>query len=244
MSGCWTISKSAEQPDHDEPQRHHRTEITADARGAAPLHHEQHEQDHHRQRNNDGIEERRRDLQTLDRAKHRNRRRDHPIAIEQRRAQQAACHDPPMEFCPRSRGAQRQCSQSKDAAFAAVVGAHDHADIFQGDDDEQRPGDQRQHAVDRRRRDSAQCDEALFNGVKRRRTDIAVNDTESTDDEILARLCMRPGAPVVCGRGLRHAHSREQTAPCLDLSLSHRNKARRVRSGAPPRQRYKPLVSL
>jgi len=39
-----------------------------------------------------------------------------------------------------------QNHQSQDAAFAAVVGAHDEQDVFDRDDQHQRPEDQRQQA--------------------------------------------------------------------------------------------------
>ena len=40
------------------------------------------------------VEDRCRDLQPLDRAQHRNRRRDHAVAVEQRGADQSRRHDP------------------------------------------------------------------------------------------------------------------------------------------------------
>ena len=100
------------------------------------------------------------DLQALDRAEHRDRRRDHAVAVEQRGAEDAE------QRCStrRSRAVVHRCvrrqrDQRQDAAFAVVVGAHDEQDVLERDDDRQRPEDQRQHAehVALRRRGSACC---------------------------------------------------------------------------------------
>ena len=45
-----------------------------------------------------------------------------------------------------------QRDQGHDAALAVVVGAHDERHVLDRDDDRDRPEDERQHAVDRRRR--------------------------------------------------------------------------------------------
>ena len=47
------------------------------------------EQDDDRQRNDEPLERRRRDVQPFDRAEHGDRRRDHPVAVEERRAEQS-----------------------------------------------------------------------------------------------------------------------------------------------------------
>ena len=65
-----------------------------DPGGPVPLDREQSEQDHDRDRDHVGSEHRCRDLQTLDRAEHRDRRRDHAVAVQERRAEQPGDHKP------------------------------------------------------------------------------------------------------------------------------------------------------
>ena len=114
-----------------------------DPRGAARLHREQHDQDHDGQRHDVGIERRRHDLEAFDRRQHRERRRDHRVAVEQRAADDAEQHQRagalPMRVL-------RQRHQRQRAALAVVVGAQQDDDVFERDDDDQRPQDQRQHA--------------------------------------------------------------------------------------------------
>ena len=90
-----------------------------------------------------------RDLEPLDRAEHRDRRRDDAVAVEQRRADDDEHRRPrPMRSSSallRSVvGHERQ--QREDAALAVVVGAHDERQVLDGDDHRQRPEDQRQDA--------------------------------------------------------------------------------------------------
>ena len=89
----------------DEPQHHHRPEQAADAMRAELLHHEQRDQDHHRQRHDVRLEQRRGDVQPFDGAEHRNGRRDHAVAVEQRRAEDAEQD----QHRPRRRRARRCC---------------------------------------------------------------------------------------------------------------------------------------
>ncbi len=178
----------AEDGDGDEPERHDRAEESADMGGAPALHHEE----THQQRDGDGdhvgIEERRRDLQPLDRAQHRDRRRDDAVAEEQGRAHQPGGQDQLVPAAALALAAQRQGGQRESAALAPVVGAHDDDDVFEGDDDGQRPGDQRERAEDAGLGHLAGTLEALLHGVEGRGPDIAVNDAERAQNEGLPRL--------------------------------------------------------
>ena len=93
----------------------------ATLRGAARLHREQRDQDHDGQRHDVGVEGRRRDLQAFDRRQHRQRRRDHGVAVEQRGADDAEQHDDAARLWPSARVRQRH--QRQRAALAVVVGA-------------------------------------------------------------------------------------------------------------------------
>ena len=67
------------------------------------------------------LERVRRDAQPFDRAQHRDRRRDHPVAVEQRRAEQADRHQDHARYwpAPTDEGDERE-----NPAFPAVVRAH------------------------------------------------------------------------------------------------------------------------
>ena len=69
--------------------RHHRPEQAPDRAGAEALDREQHDQDRERDRHDERVERRLDDLDALDGREHRDRRRDHPVAVEQRRAEDA-----------------------------------------------------------------------------------------------------------------------------------------------------------
>jgi hypothetical protein len=85
-----------------------------------------------------GPNARRRDLfHAFERREHRDRRGYRPIAIDQRRAEQAGGDkDRSAPFLDA-----KQRHQCDDAAFAVVVDAHGEVDVFDRGDDEQRPQD-------------------------------------------------------------------------------------------------------
>ena len=134
------------QRDRHEPDQHDRAEQGRDFGGAARLHREQHEQDDDRQRHDIFVERRRRDIDAFDRGQHRQCRRDDGIAIEQRRADDAEQRDDAGGLADAADGARGQRHQRERAALPVVVGAQQDHDVFQRDDDEQRPQDQRHHA--------------------------------------------------------------------------------------------------
>src|SRR5260221_5827529 len=191
----------AQQADDDEPYHHDRTEEAAYQRRAASLHQEERKQKDDGDRQDVGLEDRRRDLETFDRAEHRDGRGDHPVTVEQRRTDKACTEDPAMTTSGAACRAQRQCGKREDAAFAAIVRAHDDDDIFDGDDDKERPGNQREHAVDDRRRHRADVVEALLDGIERRRPDIAIDDAKRPENEPLTRLFHDPPG------GAHHDHT-------------------------------------
>ena len=79
----------AEGGDRDEPDDHDRAEQPADPVGPEPLNDEQPDQDHHGDRHDVRAKERRHDFETFDGAQHRDRRRDHAVAVEQGGAEDA-----------------------------------------------------------------------------------------------------------------------------------------------------------
>ncbi len=119
-----------------EPDNHDRPEGRCDARRAAALDREQHDQDENRQRHHIVLERRRCELETFDRGQHRNRRRDHGIADEHRGADDAQRQQRPASAAQRTL---TQRHQRKRAALAVIVGAQQQQHVFRGDDDEAAP---------------------------------------------------------------------------------------------------------
>ena len=137
--GCSTIWRSPSTPMHREPHDHDRPEDLADRFGAPPLHDEQPDQDHAGQRDDQVVERRRGDLEALDRAEHRDGRRDEPVAVEQRGAEHAEQHQPTGAAAGRPRARHDQRGEGEDAALAVVVGPHDERQVLDRDDDDERP---------------------------------------------------------------------------------------------------------
>jgi hypothetical protein len=125
--------------DRDEPDQRHRSEQGRDLGGAVRLHGEQRDQDDRRQRHDVGLECGCCDLQAFDRRQHRQRGRDHGVAVEQRAADRAEQHQQRRAAPER---ALRQRHEGERAALAIVVGTQQDQDVFQRDDDDQRPEDQ------------------------------------------------------------------------------------------------------
>jgi hypothetical protein len=175
----------AEHREDDEPQRHHRPEHRTELAGAAALHGEQdHEDD-----DADGHDERMKrghdDAEALHRAEHGNRRRDHAVAVEHRRPEDAEAEQPPPQPILLLDAARHERRQREDAAFAAVVGPHDQRDVLERHHDDQRPQERRQDAEDVRRgyRQAELPGEGRAQRVERARADVAVDDADRADDE-------------------------------------------------------------
>ena len=154
----------AENPDHAEPEDHDRAEIAADESRAAPLDDEQGNQQQQSQRHHIRFKRRSCDCQPFDRAQHRDRGGYDAIAVKQRGADQPGPHDPTAT--PGRRCAHRQHHQRENAALAAIARPHHDKNVFDRDDQRQRPRDQRQNAEDARLVDAGIV-EALFDGVER-----------------------------------------------------------------------------
>ena len=168
-----------EHRDANEPDEHQRTERAADRGGAEALHHKQQHQHDGGDRHCVGGEIAARDFEALHRAEHRDRRRDHAVAIEQRRADQPADDEIAIASAP---ARARQRHQRQNAALAVIVGAHHHETVFDRNDNDERPDDQRETAQRAGRVQAAAL--GLRNGLKyveRAGADIAVNDTERSD---------------------------------------------------------------
>ena len=132
-----------EDGEHKEPYEHDRPEPSGHARRAVPLHHEQGAQDHDRNRDHVRLEQGCDELQALHRRQHRDGRRNHGVAGEQRGADDAQQED---ERASSPEGFLRQRHQRQRSAFAAVVGLKHEDDVLHRHDDEDRPDQQRDDA--------------------------------------------------------------------------------------------------
>ena len=169
----------SERADGHEPQRHDRPEQLADAVAALPLQGEQADQDQRRQRDDIGRDPWHRGLEAFERAQHRDRRRNGAVAVQQRGAEHAERdHHRPFAMLDAQKRHQRQ-----DAAFAFVVGAHHHRDVFDRGGDHQRPDDQRQHSDRRLRRGAAGPLERGLERIEGAGADIAIDHAQRAEHE-------------------------------------------------------------
>ncbi len=173
-------------PEHDEPDQHHRSEDIADVPCALVLKPKQHRKNSARQPGHVVRETRIDRNKTLGRSQHRNRRRDDPVAIQQRRADQDHDHRCPQAFLPgRFLAGLQQRQQRKDAALALVVRFGHEKQILHAHHQHQRPEDQRQHPVHPRDRlhASRQMRPAFVHGVQRAGADVAKHDAQCAQTE-------------------------------------------------------------
>ena len=116
----------AQDRERREPEDHDRAEDRADAGGAAALEDEEQHEDDDRDRDDVRLEERRGHFEPFDRAQHGDGRRDHAVAVEQRRAEDADARSAsPAPAARASWSMPDEPHQRQDAALAAVVEADD-----------------------------------------------------------------------------------------------------------------------
>ena len=205
----------ARNADGDEPKQGDGAEHRCNLACPEPLHGEQDREDQQRQRHDVGIEGRGHHFDALDRRKHRDCGRDHRVAEEQRGAENAD-HEYPDR--PAAEAPAHHRDQRQDPALAVVVGAQHEGDVFDGDDDRQRPEDQRQHAenlLGRGRRATGRRMQRLAQRIDRARADVAIDDAERAEHEQRQILLRRMGfarsrlGPSVRSRA-RDRHFRQQ----------------------------------
>ncbi len=120
------------------------------------------------------------EFQAFDRTQYGDRRRNHAVAIQQCRAKQAS-HDKQLLTAFRRPGARADKGRQRyDPAFSTVVGQHDEREVLDGNDDNQRPEDQRQNPEYGR---LGMCQpiravQRLAECIDRARTDVAVHDAK------------------------------------------------------------------
>ena len=148
------------------------------------LHEEQRDDDRKRNGHHIGLEGRCDDLEALDRREHRDRRRDDGIAIEQCCPDHAQHREP----CDRlAHGALRQRHQRECAALPLIVGIEQDQHVFDGNDENQRPQDEREHAQHHGLAHSAIGAHGrrhrFAEGIERAGADVAVDDADRANGE-------------------------------------------------------------
>ena len=126
----------------EEPDKHDRSEQPAHDSRARPLDGKQREQDHTGDRHHPILEGRAGHRQAFHGAEHRDGRRDHAVAVEQRGAhhgQERHARHAADAAGPGAIAFGHECQQRQDAPFAVVVGLHHEHHVFDGDHDDQRP---------------------------------------------------------------------------------------------------------
>src|SRR5581483_5828829 len=170
--------REPEPADRDEPDQHRRAEEAGDAGRAEPLHREEAREERDRDRHHERLEGVGRDRETLDGGEHRDRGRDHAVAVEERGPQDAEGGERARtaaralgrggdggvarrrrsavgRFRRRFSGAHRvgrrhaeEREQRQDPALALVVRSHDDGEILDRHHQRERPEDEREHADD------------------------------------------------------------------------------------------------
>jgi hypothetical protein len=104
-----------------------------------------------------------------------------------------------------------EAQQRHDAALAVVVGPHDEQHVLRRDHDHQRPKHQGKQAKHNLGGVATAGSKALAQRVDRARADVAVDDTERTDDEGAANR-------IIC-RGIAHSRVAHSGRPAVSIDL-------------------------
>ncbi len=171
---CRGECKKPQQSDGAEERRH--------ARRTVRLYGKQSDQDQHRQGNNIGLQRRCHDLQALDRRQHRDRRRDHRVAVKESGADHAKRDH---HKCAASADSiLGEGHQGERSTLAVIVRAQQDDHVFDADDEDKRPDDQRQDAENdslaHRHICTAGGQHRFAECIKRARADVAVDDADRT----------------------------------------------------------------
>ena len=144
-----------------------------------------------------GCEGRKRDVQPLQRREHRNRRRDRPVAVDQRRAEKTDRDDDGAMLSLHA----KQRHQREDAALAVIVDAHRDGHVFDRRHHDQGPDHERQHA-ERDRRVGSAAGEAQdrLERVERARPDVAEDHPQRREAERRQASEVRRAGYSVTGR--------------------------------------------
>ena len=174
----------ADHRHHQEPEHGDRRKQRRYARRAVRLHREQRHQNDDRERQDERREVGLHDPEALDRRHDRERRRDQRRAIEHRRADDAEAEHQRRAPAERAEGERHQRER---AALPVVVGAQQDKNVFAGDDDDQRPDNERQDAEDdvasEHALDADGGVDRFAECVERAGADVAVDDADAAEGQ-------------------------------------------------------------
>ena len=154
---------------HDGPKHaaNHRCAVSLDHKEAC----NQNEGNRHAQT----MKRRCRDIEAFDRTEYGNRGRNDAVTIKKRGTKQARAQNQ-RPYPWGLHAIQRQCRQRECAALALIVRSHNDGDIFDGNNHQKCPENERTNGVDILFRYAACRHDGLFEGIKRRGADIAINN--------------------------------------------------------------------
>ena len=120
-------------------------------------------------------------MQALDRAQDRDRGRDHPIGVEERGAEETEHEEKfaaPYDFA-------HERGERENAAFPAIIRAQNQDQIFDRNDENERPKDEGKHPEDvgLGGRNGVLAVKAFAQGIERARADVAIDDPEAGETE-------------------------------------------------------------
>ncbi len=135
-----------EHHEHEKPAEHHGPEERANPRRSLSLQEEESRQEHDGHGHHVRGKHRRRDLEPLHRAEHRDRGRDHAVPEEQRSAEEPQEDEKPVGSPPLVAFWQQNGDECDDPALPVIVRPHDEDQVLERDDPDERPEDQREYA--------------------------------------------------------------------------------------------------
>ena len=187
----------------EKPDRGDRREQRGDTRRALVLEQEQRDENAERQGHDKGLEVRVDDIQPFDGGEHRHGGRYHRVAEEERSTYDAHGQNEAALFLEQRFN---QHDQRKNAAFALVVGAHQEHDIFERDDEDQGPDQQRGHAQYRGPQIATRHNNRMqrfAHGIERTGADVAENNADRCEGQFDGGLRRPVGLIVLLFHGPR-----------------------------------------
>jgi hypothetical protein len=176
--------RNAQHRQHRKPHQRDWAEHAPHHGGAKALREEeqgQHDQGHW---HHEAVQTWRGNFQALDRTQHTDGRRDHPVAKEDGRAEDAQQQQARTQHRPVFHRLRGQCQHRDQAAFAVVVGAQDQGHVLERDHHRQRPEHQAQDAQDVLGRERhAAVREDFLQRIERAGADVAIDNADGPQRE-------------------------------------------------------------
>ena len=173
----------AEPAQARKPQDHHFAENAANRFGAVPLNRKERDENDDGERHNHALKHRRDQPQPFHGGQDRNGRGDDAVAIQEGGAENPQRGHDRSGFAGFDGSAlgESQGEQREDPPLPVVVGPEDDADVFDGDQEDQAPQDQRNDPKNILRLGPVL--QALLESIKRARADIAKDHAQGDDCE-------------------------------------------------------------